>query len=77
MSINVLLYSTQGCHLCELAMELIANLGTEYQPEIIDIAQDDILFERYGVRIPVIQRKDNQQELGWPFDENQLIEFLS
>jgi len=33
----------------------------------VDIAGDDNLFERYGWRIPVLQRADDE-ELGWPFD---------
>jgi len=33
----------------------------------IDIATDERLIERYGMRIPVVSRDDTLQELGWPF----------
>ncbi len=47
-----------------------------------DIANDDALFERYGVRIPVLGYKVNAgdaipaQELGWPFDVDSVMAFL-
>jgi len=34
----------------------------------VEIADDDELLERYGVRIPVLQRLDTGAELDWPFD---------
>lgn len=76
---ELILYTTSGCHLCEQAEELIAP---HIQPEgiqlkLIDIADSDQLFDRYGIRIPVIQRGDTLDELGWPFDESQLVLFLS
>lgn len=42
----------------------------------MDIADQDVLFERYGVRIPVVLHPD-QRELGWPFDSAQLRAFLT
>lgn len=40
-----------------------------------DIAADDELFERYGVRIPVLLHPDSR-ELCWPFDAARLRAFL-
>ncbi len=34
----------------------------------VDISDSDTLFERYGVRIPVLQHPDGR-ELDWPFTE--------
>ncbi|OBT12198.1 NrdH-redoxin [Vibrio sp. UCD-FRSSP16_10] len=65
---SVTLYSTQGCHLCEQAFALLAQLAIE--PQVIDIAFDDDLFLRYGVTIPVVQVGD--VELNWPFNLQQL-----
>ncbi|UJF18090.1 glutaredoxin family protein [Vibrio sp. SS-MA-C1-2] len=81
------LYSTDGCHLCEQAYSLIEQAGIASLVEVIDIAFDDELFSRYGVTIPVVAYfPDNQQqtsfthsqnELGWPFDYPQLIQWLN
>lgn len=50
----LILYSTQGCHLCELAWQQVCQLKLDAYVEIIDIAFDDALFSRYGVTIPVL-----------------------
>lgn len=47
------------------------------QFEKIDIANDDQLIERYGVRIPVLKRLSDGAELGWPFDDFTLREWLA
>lgn len=44
--------------------------------EEVDISESQMLFERYGVRIPVLQHPDNR-ELEWPFSPSQLQAFLS
>ncbi|MFY2508658.1 glutaredoxin family protein [Vibrio pectenicida] len=70
----VTLYSTEGCHLCELANNLCQQLNIEHMIDIVDIATDDKLFERYGVTIPVLSI--NGSELKWPFDLQQLQMWL-
>ena len=73
--LNVLtLYSTEGCHLCEMAFDLVSQIGLAEQTHIVDIAFDDALFSRYGVTIPVLKYQDS--ELNWPFDLEQLIHWL-
>lgn len=42
----------------------------------VDISESEILFERYGLRIPVLQHPDGR-ELNWPFSPSQLQAFLS
>lgn len=63
-------YYTLGCHLCELAEAMLLAEQTRFQLAIdaVDIGDSDALIERYGVRIPVVQRLDNGSELAWPFD---------
>lgn len=75
---DVVLYTTVGCHLCELAEHLLLPLVEQGQIrcELIDIAEDDQLLDRYGERIPVLLRPDNHQELGWPFTAQQLQQFI-
>jgi len=74
----LLLYSTSGCHLCDQAKTLVEQivLPQRFVLKIIDIANDDALFEKYGIRIPVIKFEHAQQELSWPFDLVDLTEYL-
>jgi hypothetical protein len=70
------LYGTSACHLCELAEQLILSPGDGLSLafEKVDIAESDELFERYGVRIPVLKHPDGS-ELGWPFSVEELLRF--
>lgn len=73
-----ILYGTSGCHLCEIAHTMIEKAlagRPEHACGEVDIADDDALFERYGIRIPVLLHPDGR-ELGWPFDEAELGAFL-
>lgn len=75
---NLILYSTSACHLCEQAKELLWPLLENQAIRLseIDIAESDELLERYGVRIPVYKFSHRQEELAWPFDTTQLQNFL-
>lgn len=70
----ITLYSTEGCHLCEMALALTQQANVSHLVEIVDIAFDDALFSRYGVTIPVL--KVNDSEINWPFDLQQLQQWL-
>lgn len=73
---QITLYHTQGCHLCEKARDLLwPLLSRGYQLHEVDIADSDDLIDAYGVRIPVISVDD--RELGWPFDQTKLMQFLT
>jgi hypothetical protein len=76
---SFLLFSTQACHLCELAETLlISGLDPElHQIDVIDIAYNDQLLESYGERIPVLKNEQTNEELGWPFDADQLHLFIN
>ena len=67
------LMHTEDCHLCEQASEMLNFLQLQFKK--IDIAASAELIEVYGLRIPVIRVSD--QELGWPFDPNDIQAFLS
>jgi len=72
------LFGTTACHLCEVAEEMLVSL-CEANPDIVfqkvDISDSDALFERYGIRIPVL-RDEQGRELGWPFTAAQLDAFV-
>ncbi|AZB44976.1 glutaredoxin family protein [Bacillus sp. FJAT-42376] len=54
---NLTVYSREGCHLCEEAVNIIAELCEEMDGSytIVDIQKDDGLTEKYGLMIPVIE----------------------
>jgi len=74
------LYSTEGCHLCEMAFQLTEQLNISHHVNAVDIAFDDELFSRYGVTIPVLkfESSDGSQssELNWPFGLLELNDWL-
>ncbi|GAB3091660.1 glutaredoxin family protein [Aestuariicella hydrocarbonica] len=73
------LYTTLGCHLCEQAKALswpvLEHYG--YRLQEVEIADDDDLMACYGVRIPVVRREGLEQDLGWPFSQEELALYLS
>lgn len=73
------LFSTLGCHLCELAeLELQPLLGLlPLQIEWVDIAEREDWMERYAVHIPVFVRLDTGAELFWPFTTEQAWHFCT
>lgn len=71
---GLILYGTSCCHLCEQAEAVLGEAGVAAQH--VDIADDDGLLEKYGVRIPVLRRTDSGAELGWPFDAATVARFL-
>jgi len=76
MSASFVLYSSEGCHLCEQALEICLQLVSKDKIRIVDIVEDDSLVEKYGVHIPVLERLSDNKELFWPFDAHQLAEFI-
>lgn len=79
----LVLYTTLGCHLCDKAKSVIYSaLGYDHRIEERDIADDDVLMEKYGVKIPVLawQAQDAQsshnEELQWPFEAADVREWL-
>ncbi len=75
MTKQLSLYSTSHCHLCELAY-VLAIKEPNISVNVIDIAEDELLLAKYGVRIPVLQRQDTEMELNWPFTEADIHQLL-
>ncbi|MCV2884153.1 glutaredoxin family protein [Aestuariibacter sp. AA17] len=78
MTKHIAFYSGPHCHLCDVAADVVAAVkeSQEWTFEKINIKTDHQLMHLYGARIPVLKRTDTQEELGWPFDEVALREFL-
>ena len=71
------LFTGPQCHLCDLAVDVINSLdGPTLQVEKVNIRDTTEYYHLYAVRIPVLRREDTQQELGWPFDKQQLETFI-
>jgi hypothetical protein len=59
------LFQRDDCHLCDLALEVLAHAGVpDFESVFID--GDDTLESRYGLRVPVLRCAAT--ELDWPFD---------
>ncbi|MGZ8218455.1 glutaredoxin family protein [Methylomagnum sp.] len=78
--IHLTLYGTLGCHLCEQAEAILHEAarasGLTLPFEKVDIADDPELFERYGIRIPVLRESTSETEIGWPFDVARVISLV-
>ncbi|MFS8063735.1 MAG: glutaredoxin family protein [Luteimonas sp.] len=71
----LILYQRDDCHLCDLAIELLAQArAPEFDSVFID--GDDALEARYGVRVPVLRDTTRGIELDWPFDTGRLRDWL-
>ena len=67
----LILYQRDHCHLCDLALEVLARARVpEFESVFID--GDDALEARYGLRVPVLRDDASGMELDWPFDAERL-----
>lgn len=76
--LTLTLYETSHCHLCEEAQALLlpwVESGV-CQVELIDIAEDAELLDRFGTRIPVLYHPASGQDLNWPFDLAAVTSFV-
>ena len=75
---NLILYTGQGCCLCEQAETLVAEVDKSAAITLkkVDVRASSDLYHLYGARIPVLYREDINSELPWPFDSFQLCEFF-
>ncbi len=75
MARRFLLFQRDDCHLCDLALEVLAEArAPAFESVFID--DDPGLEERYGVRVPVFREDGTGRELDWPFTADQLRAFL-
>ncbi|GAA4860632.1 glutaredoxin family protein [Luteimonas vadosa] len=71
----LILYQRDDCHLCDLALEVLAHARVpEFDSVFID--GDDALEARYGLRVPVLRDDARGLELEWPFDSAGLRRWL-
>lgn len=71
----LILYQRDDCHLCDLALEVLAAARLpEFESVFID--GDAVLEAAYGERVPVLCDDGDGWELDWPFDVEGVLRFL-
>ena len=78
--LTLLLLGTSGCHLCEEAEDIIANCSLEPDKvtiEKLDIAEQEQYQAEFALFIPVLYHLDSSKRLNWPFDAEQVHEFIA
>ncbi len=65
------LYTKDGCHLCERAREVLHRLESDFELEVkeVDITTSSDLYERYRYEIPVVVIDGRHQ-----FEANKIAE---
>ena len=77
--IRLLLLGTAGCHLCEQAEQIINEClpnSIDLTIKTIDSAEQEQWQRQYAIRIPVLYHPETKNELGWPFDQQQVEKFF-
>jgi glutaredoxin len=70
---SIVVYTREGCHLCDLAVAMLERAGIGWR--LIDIDTDPDLASRYGIHVPVLLHPGSGGELFFPFGEEQVLTF--
>ncbi|MCB4810227.1 glutaredoxin family protein [Methylovorus menthalis] len=76
--IQLKLYGTEGCHLCDQAFELVSQATQPYANitlHYIDIIEDEELMNAYSLKIPVLTM-GNKASLSWPFSAGEITKLI-
>jgi len=70
-------YTKEGCHLCEVALEIIDLVAEkiDFQFNSIDITKDEELMTKFDIEIPVIEI-DKEIVFVHKVDKQKLISIL-
>jgi hypothetical protein len=71
---DLILFTRDGCHLCDQAADTLNELGLAWCA--VDIESDPELEARYGLVIPVVRCEHTKKELCYPFGKAQLLDLL-
>ena len=81
--VELLMYSTDHCSLCDEALDLLASMPElgGLTLDVVDISQDEVLVCRHGADLPVLALKRETGviagTLNWPFDSGLILRWLS
>jgi hypothetical protein len=72
---DLILYQRDYCHLCDLALAVLAEArAPDFDSVWVD--DSDALEQLYGARLPVLRDARDGRELDWPFDAAAVRVFL-
>jgi glutaredoxin len=71
---RITLYTRPGCHLCEVAVTALEEIGEPF--EEVDITSDAELEMEYSERIPVIML-DGKEHGYWRVEKERLLRDLA
>lgn len=82
------LYGSDGCHLCEQALDICSTVISPEKLNQVDIIEQEsvahenkTLVELYGEHIPVLEKLEldssNNQKLFWPFTQVQVEQLVN
>ena len=72
---RLILYQRDDCHLCDLALDVLACAqAPDFDSVWVD--DSDALEQLYGTRLPVLRDGRDGRELDWPFDAAAVRAFL-
>lgn len=75
MTMRLVLFQRDDCHLCDLALDVLAQArAPDFSSVFID--HDNTLEALYGERVPVLRDDDRRRELDWPFDAQRVTAWL-
>lgn len=72
------LLTRHPCSLCQQALVMIhqCELEEPISLHLVDIDEQQELFNEYAWLVPVLIRQTDDAELKWPFNQQTLLEFL-
>ncbi len=74
------LLGTEGCHLCELAEQIINECRIarpDFFFKIIDIAEQTQWQSDFATLIPVLLHEKTHKYLNWPFTHDGVLTFIN
>lgn len=77
-----ILYSREGCHLCEDMIEQLQPYCDQYcfKIQIIDVDKTPQLQQKYGISVPLLccqKGTDNEEVCKYFLDPDSLLSFLT
>lgn len=75
---RVVVYTRQGCHLCDDALAVVAPLAAEAATTVrlVDVDDDAVLRDRFGELVPVVE-VDGVQQGFWRVDADRVRRALA
>ena len=69
----LILYTREGCHLCDQVILMLREAGLDWRE--VDIEDAPALADTYGLRVPVVALEGTTRELDFPFGQEKLVAF--